>query len=780
MFSHSLRWILFFLCVVNASLLSAQDDALVQPVVGQIEIEFKDIKNISEEAIRARIQIRVGMEYNQSLIDRSIRSLYNTGFLDFIEVKTEVLPDGKSKLIFLVQAKYRIKDIYFEGNRRLKQTRLQEEIISRENGVLDERRINDDSDKLLEYYQSKGFSQVSVDYEITKDSKTGYGDVVFRIDEGQKLKIAYVKFTNNKAISDRKLKKTLDTKNFSFVNSFFGKGRFKDEILQEDIDKLLALYKQKGYLDVDISDASVTLDYPSSNTIGVTIDINEGRQYRVGNVTFDGNTLYSDVELMRPLKLQPGDVFSPSLLDEDRNKVSNAFGQIGYLDTSVRAERRPNLVTGDIDIHYNIRESEEILVESINIEGNTKTKSVVILREISLSPGDVFDRVRMKSSESRLINTQYFENVSVTPEKTNIPGRRNMKISLKEGRTGNLTFGAGFSSLKKGLFSAEVSQGNFDLFNFRSFFQGDGQKMRLFAEIGSNSEEYGITFVEPWLFDQRLAFEVDLFRIETDFVSVSFNELRTGLRTSLRKRLFNNIDGRLTYSYEIVDIFDVSPFASPIIRGEEGKRSVSKIELDLIRDFRDRIIYSRRGNRVELKTSFAGLGGDTDYFKIEGRGSQYFPTHDYLDQTLSIFARAGSVFDRGSNGVPFFDRFFLGGPDDIRGFEFRQVGPKDIQRGPSGAITSIDNIGGNSFGFFTVEYTFKLSEGMRFAVFYDLGFVNPDEGDFSFSRYNSSWGFGIRVQVLGAPMRLDFGIPITTDEFNDEGNQFHFTFGPRF
>lgn len=780
MHTHTLRWIFFFFCVVNSSQLTAQDEALVQSVVGQIEVNFKDIKNISEEAIRARIQIRVGMEYNQSLIDRSIRSLYNTGFLDFIEVKTEVLPDGKSKLIFLVQAKYRIRDILFDGNRRLKNMRLQEEIISRENGVLDERRINDDSDKILEYYQSKGFSQVSVDYEITKDSNTGYGDVVFRIDEGQKLKIAYVKFTNNKEISDRKLKRALDTKNFSLINSFFGKGRFKDEILQEDIDKLLALYKQKGYLDVDISDASVTLDYPTPKTIGVTIDINEGRQYRVGNVTFEGNTLYSDVELMRPLKLQPGDVFSPTLLDEDRNKVRDAFGQMGYLETSVRAERRPNLVTGDIDIHYNIRESEEILVESINIEGNTKTKSVVILRELSLSPGDVFDRVRMKSSEARLINTQYFENVLITPEKTNIPGRRNMKISLKEGRTGNLSFGAGFSSLKKGLFTAEISQGNFDLFNFRSFFQGDGQKMRLFAEIGSNSEEFGITFVEPWLFDLRLAFEVDLFRIETDFVSVSFNELRSGLRTSLRKRLFNNIDGRLTYSYEIVDIFDVSPFASPIIKAEEGERSVSKIEIDLIRDFRDRIIYSRRGNRLQLKTSFAGLGGDTDYFKIEGRASQFFPTHDYLDQTLSLYGRVGSVFNRGSRGIPFFDRFFLGGPDDVRGFEFRQVGPKDVQRNPNGIITSIDNVGGNSFGFFTVEYTFKLSEGMRLAVFYDLGFVNPDEGDFSFKRYNSNWGIGLRVQVLGAPMRMDFGIPITTDEFNDEGNQFHFTFGPRF
>ena len=248
MLTQTLRWTLFFLCVVNFSLLTAQDGSLKQPVVGQIEIKFKDIKNISEQAIRARIQIRVGMEYNQSLIDRSIRSLYNMGFLDFIEVRTEILPDGKSKLIFLVQAKYRIKDIVFDGNRRLKNTRIQEKIVSRENGVLDERRISNDSDKILEYYQSKGFSQVSVDYEITKDPKTGYGDVIFSIDEGQKLKIAYVRFTNNKEISDRKLRRKLDTKDFSFVNSFFGKGRFKDETLQEDIDKLLAFYKQKGYM----------------------------------------------------------------------------------------------------------------------------------------------------------------------------------------------------------------------------------------------------------------------------------------------------------------------------------------------------------------------------------------------------------------------------------------------------------------------------------------------------------------------------------------------------
>ncbi len=768
----SLLWVITLFCTVNLPLLTAQE--VTQPLskVGKIVIEFKDIQNLSDDAILARIQIREGMEYNQSLVDRSIRSLYNTGFLDFIEVKSEKMENGELKLTFLVQAKYRIEEIVITGNHKMKRARLKEEIVSRENGTLDERRVKDDSHKIFEYYQGKGYSQASVDYEISKDPGTGYGKVIFRIDEGQRLKIAYVKFVNNKAIGDRKLKNTLGTKQYSFKNAIFSKGRFKDETLQEDIDALLALYKKRGYLDVDISDASVTLDYPSDNTIGITINVNEGRQYQVGDVTFDGNTLYSDDELLSNLKLNPGEVFDPNKLDSDNTKLRDLFGQKGHIDTRIRAERKPNLVTGDIDINYLIHESEEILVESINIEGNTKTKSVVILRELSLAPGDVFDRVRMKSSEARLINTQYFDNVVVSPEKTNIPKRRNMKISLKEGRTGNLSFGAGFSSLRKGIFTGEVAQGNFDLFNWRSFFQGDGQKLRLRAEIGSRSEEYGITFIEPWLFDQRLALEVDLFRVSTDFVSVSFNELRTGLQTSLRKRLYKNLDGRLTYRYEVVDIFDVAEFASPVIKAEEGERSVSKIKVDLIRDMRDRIIYSRRGNRLELRTEFAGLGGDTEYFKIEGRGAQFFPTHNFLEQTLGIYARAGSIYSLNNQSVPFFERFFLGGPDDVRGFEFRQIGPKD-------PIT-LDPIGGNTFGFFSVEYTFKVSEDMRLALFYDLGFVNLREGDFSFSNYNDNWGFGLRIQVLGAPMRLDYGIPITDDGLNDDGPQFHFTFGPRF
>ena len=169
--------------------------------------------------------------------------------------------------------------------------------------------------------------------------------------------------------------------------------------------------------------------------------------------------------------------------------LEDFYGREGYLETRVRLLRKPNLATSNIDLEYQVNESEQFNVESIKIEGNTKTKSIVILRELVLGPGEVFNTVRMEFSKLRLENTRFFEDVNVSPEITNIPGRRNLKVAIKEGRTGNLTFGAGFSSLERAVVFAELSQSNFDLFNRRSFFQGDGQKFRLRLQLGSESSE---------------------------------------------------------------------------------------------------------------------------------------------------------------------------------------------------------------------------------------------------------------------------------------------------
>lgn len=774
------RILLAYLAVLLGPLVVGQ---VTEPIVGDIQIEFVDVRNVSDEAILARVQVREGMPFSENLVDRSIRSLYSTRLFDFIESRTEEMAGGLVRVVFTVQARYKIAGIKIEGNERMNTRRLRREIDSRVGQSLDERRLNTDAGKLREFYRDKGFTDVEVEYQVERDAAKGEGAVTFVINEGQKLKIDEVVFIGNSAFNARQLRKEMKVRRHWFMSWLTGSGRFDEGEFQDDLDRLRTKYQNEGYLDVSIPESNVTLDYPTERKIVITVRIDEGRQYRVGNITFDGNTIFNDMQLFPGLDLLTGDVFSPEKLDGDVERITNLYGAIGYLDTSVRPERRPNLDTGAIDLIYRIQESERFEVESIIIEGNTKTKSTVVIRELALSPGRIFNLVHMKNDEARLKNTRFFEEVQLSPQATNVPGKRDLKIRLKEGRTGNFQLGAGFSSLESAVVFFEISQSNFDLFKWRSpLLQGDGQKFRFRGSIGSESNELTLAFEEPWFLERRLALGFELFRRETDYNSTTYNELRTGLEVYLRKRLIGLIDGQLSYGYEIVDLRDVTSAAPQLIREEalNSPRSISRISLSLWRDTRNDYIFTTRGSRISLTTTFAGVGGDTEYVKLETRNAIFIPTFEVGDQVISILARAGSLWEYSDEPVPFFDRFYLGGPNSLRGFDYRDVGP----------VSGFEPIGGNSYGFGSIEYSIKVADPLRLALFYDWGFVNAGDFDFSPSNFNDNWGFGIRLLVLGNPLRLDFGIPITTTQLydengrlifnNDNGSQFNFSFGTRF
>jgi outer membrane protein insertion porin family len=786
----------------------AQEEAAtaVAPVVGDIGIEFIDLKTVSREAILSRIQIRPGMEYDQQLVDRSIRTLYGMRLFDFIEARTEEMSNNQVRVVFSVQSKYRIEDIIIKGAKNITRSRLFRDMKMRVGGVLDDRFLARDADTMLELYREKGYTQATVDYSIERNPETGRGIVTFTIDEGTRLKIAKIEFVGNTAFSNGKLRRTMKTKKRWFMSWLIGGGRFDEVEFQEDLEQLRTLYLDEGYLDVSIPESNVTLEYPSKGKILITVRIDEGRRYSVGKVTFEGNELFTSMELYPFLTLLPGDAFSPTKLDEDVERIGDLYGTLGYLDTGVRPDRQANIETGDIDLVYRINEGDRFDVESIIIEGNSKTKSTVIIRELALAPGRNFNLVYMKNSEARLKNTRFFENVQLSPEPTDIPGRRNLKIRVEEGRTGNLQFGAGFSSLESVVVFFEISQSNFDFFKWRSpFLQGDGQKFRLRGSIGSRSNEVVLYFEEPWLFEQRLAGGFEIYRRESDFSSAIYDELRTGVNLFLRKRLIGIIDGQLSYTLESTNL-DYGPETPgnqqrlpPVIRGlviDANPRLTSKLNLTLARDTRNDLIFTSRGSRYTLSSTWAGLGGDTEYLKFETRNAIFLPVFEAGDQVLQIIARAGTFWSYaetdellGNEGegfrgqVPFYDRYFLGGPNSLRGYEFREVSPR------SGAIN--EPIGGNSYGFASAEYTIKIGETLRLAMFYDWGFVNQDDFDFSPIDYNDNWGFGIRLLVLGNPLRLDYGIPLTSGSFNydgdeprpvdnDEGGQFNFSFGTRF
>ena len=791
---------IFFALVLTAALFLASAPVVAQPtepsagqsypVINEIIPRFDGFRAVSDQYIFGNIQLRPGMNYNPALVDQSIRALYGTGQFEFVEVRVEPADNEQIDVIFEFVSKYTIQRIRFNGNDAYSVSRLASKVEIDGGDPLDEYEVSLGANAIAEYYVEKGYPDVEVDYRIQRDEQSGYATVDYDISEGGEVKIGKIKFEGNEAFSDKELRKELETKKHNWLSWLLGSGKYDEAQFKEDLTTLRTYCRDAGYLDFEIDEAEVSIDFVKSNEIEITIPVSEGQLYYLGAFTVENATIYTEGELLSAVKLETGDPFSPQAVDDAATAIREYYTSNGYLDSGVRAERKPNMQTRQIDVVFRVRESEKFYVESIKVEGNTKSKARVIIRELALSPGDVFDRRRMEVSQSRLENTSYFENVRLTPENTNVPGRKDLGVVVREGRTGNFTFGAGFGSVESAVVFFEVSQGNFDLFNWRSGFQGDGQKFRFRASLGTRSNQLSISFEEPWLFEQRLAFGVELFRTESDFNSSDFNELRTGFELYLRRRLFELVEARLSYRMELVKIFDVPRGAGTdngdgsitgdgvpnVFQRAEGEDLVSKVGITFLRDNRQTLIFTRKGNRSSLEFEYAGIGGDVNYYKFEGRTAHFIPTFDTLQQSLSIVARAGSISPFGqSDEVPFYDRFYLGGPDTLRGFDFRDVGPRDDD-----PTAEDEAVGGNTYSMVSFEYGFRIAEPLGLVVFYDWGFVNEDDFDFSASGYADNWGVGARIMLMGSPLKLDLGIPITEPEGAGGGTQFNFSFGTRF
>jgi outer membrane protein insertion porin family len=770
-----------FAAILAATALSAQQTKETYPKINEVRIEFDGFKAVSEQFVFSNIQLRSGMNYNSALVDQSIRTLYGTGRFEFVEVRVDNAEDDAIDVIFEVISKYTIERITYSGNDSYSDSRLASKGELEAGVSLDEYEVSVAADKIQTYYVEKGYPDVVVDYRIQRDEDTGYATIVFDVDEGNNVKITDIRFNGNEAFSDRKLRKALETKQSNWLSWLTGSGKFDETKFKEDLEILRAYYRNRGYLDVVVNEDLVDLDYKSSSKLEITVDVVEGELYSLGEMSIENATIFTSGELLAAVRVKSGDPFSPEKIDEAATAIREYYTSRGYLDAGVRAERVPNMDTRGIDVVFRVRESEKFYVESIKVEGNTITKTRVIIRELALRPGDVFDLKRMETSERRLTNTRYFGEVRLNPEVTNVPGRRDLGVTVREGRTGNLTFGAGFGSVESAVVYVELIQGNFDLFNWRSGFRGDGQKFRFRASLGTSSNQILIAFEEPWLFEQRLAFGVELFRSESDYNSSDYNELRTGFELYLRRRLFELVEARMSYRLELVEIFDVDSGTYPVEDGiadvfqeAVGEEIVSKVGLTLLRDSRDSLMFTRKGNRTTLLSEFAGVGGDVSYLKLEGRTAHFIPTYDTLEQTFSVVSRLGSVAPYGGSAdVPFYDRFYLGGPDTLRGFDHRDVSPRDDD-------DESESIGGNTYGMVSFEYSFRIAEPLGLVVFYDWGFVNEGEYDFNPSNYADNWGVGARIIMMGSPLKLDLGIPITSPEGQGGGTQFNFSFGTRF
>jgi outer membrane protein insertion porin family len=440
-----------------------------------------------------------------------------------------------------------------------------------------------------------------------------------------------------------------------------------------------------------------------------------------------------------------------------------------------------------VNLSYKVDEGIQSFVEHINISGNSRTKDKVLRREIILSPGDVFDTVRVDISKKRLEGLQYFERVDTYASDTAVPGRKDLNVVVQEKRTGNLNFGLGFSTTDGLLGFAELAQGNFDIMNWRTF-TGAGQKFRARVQLGTETKNASIELSEPYFLDQRLAFGGILFFDEYNYFSDVYDQRDYGFDIFMRKPITNFLSVKLDYTIQEIDIYNINSSLitqqlNDLINEEGQKNLESRVTLSFTYDTRDSSFLTRKGTRIDLSAYVAGgpLGGDVQIYGFDFDAAQYF--HLPYDTILLFNGEIASVANwNGGSIVPIFDRLYLGGASTLRGFKFRDVGPKDDEG---------NALGGNTLARLTVEYTIPIIERIRAAVFYDGGFVDPGSWNFGANRvpstkgrfsggFNQDIGVGVRLDLPIGPLRLDYGFPIEEDSFSSKSGQFQFSVGYQF
>ena len=735
-------------------------------MIRAIDVQYTGPATLSKERILAQMRTKVGQPYSNEVVQEDIKALYKTGYIRNVRIFAQPEGDGV-KVIVAVQTRAIVHEIEITGAERVKPTRLRKEIKVKLNQAVDEQQLEEARQKIIEIYQARGFTNVSVDFRIDPiDEKRGTARVVFTVNEGAKGAVSQIRFEGNAHASQKVLRKQMKTRGKTLIHFMDKSGRLDEVQLEQDLDKIREYYQDHGFIDVEIKD--VRKERTEKGPMIITIVISEGPQYHVRKLTITGYQHTTEPKVRTLLKMKEGSVYSPKQLRDDAKAVADAYGSGGYVDLVITPEGTP-AGTGLIDVHYTIEESVRSFVNRVNIEGNTRTKDKVIRREVLVAPGDVFNTVRVDTTKKRLENLGYFAKVETYPEDTDIPGRKDLTILVQEKRTGSLSFGGGFSTVDKLVGFVELTQGNFDLFNWPSF-TGGGEKFRLRLQYGTERKDFLLTITEPYFLDRRLALTGQAFYNEANYLSADYDQRNYGFMFELRKPINTYTYGTLGYTLQNVEIFNVAASSPEFILLQSGTFTESKVFSSLVFDSRDNPLLSHRGQRITFSPSIAGgfLGGDTQIYALDLEGSQYF--HLPKDTILLLNGEIATVSQWGSGSeVPIFERLYLGGSNNLRGFPFREVGPQE----------NGEPIGGQSMARATIEWTFPIIEKARGAVFYDTGFDNTSAWSFGFNHMASDVGIGLRLDLPIGPLRLDYGYPVMRDGYHG-GGHFNFNVGYQF
>jgi len=727
-------------------------------------IRVKNNKAVSESTVLSKIKSKQGDRFSQDILNDDLKRLYALGYFTDVSMDVEDYKEGVMVTI-IVEEKPLVEEVVFEGNSKISAKRLKKSMQTKVGEMLDYSKLSQDVSELEALYSQHGFQETKMRYEIQKDEETNTASVKIIVEEHERSRIKKVYIKGNDSVPTKTILGMMKTRPAWLLS----RGYFSEEAFESDIEKLKAHYQSLGFLDVAITS---DFDYDEAKKLMfITLNVAEGKRYVIGRITVDGNLVFPKENIEKKITMKEGKPFSYSQLRSDMDSIKEFYFSKGYMNVEIDVDRKIDPTTNIASLDYKINAHEIVYVGKIDIKGNTKTKDIVIRRELRIYPGERFDGDKIRRSKERMYNLGFFEDIYFDTQETQDPNVRGLVISVKETKTGEFAFGGGYSSVDEFIGFVQVTQKNFDILNF-PYFTGDGQQFAVKANIGNIRSDYEASWTEPWIFDFPLSFGLDGYHrthSRRSAVGYGYKEVRAGGDLRFGKELTEYFRTDLMYRLENVNISDLSEDATIDLVRERGDNWMSSIISSLTFDTRDNIYSPRAGLLAQIIMENTGgfLGFDKDYYKGSLLAAYYYDIFKWA--VLELKGRTGMCNSYGNTDeVPIYERFYAGGAYTIRGYRERRVGPRDAG--------SSDPIGGEAMIIGNAEITFPLYENIiKGAVFYDVGNVWRRLEDYFSGGFKHGAGTGVRVKTPIGPLNLDLGYPLSDNQGDEKKLEWYFS-----
>lgn len=729
-------------------------------------VELKGLGGVSESLARAQIEIKPGDELDPRAVSRDIGRLMKLGFFKTAKAEYDEIA-GRKVLTYTVEEEQTIREIRIVGNKKIKLRQIRSAIQWHEGLPFYREGYGEERDALLGLYRKKGFLNTTVEI-IVEPIAPSEVRITYAIDEGKKARISQITFRGNEALSRRKLKKIVKTRE-AFL--FLG-GRYDQDKFENDLLKVITAYGDVGRLDAKI--ASTEFDY-SANGKKLKIDVNldEGPEYRVGTLDLADNFVYRDDELLGLVKVKPGDVHNKSQVAADAAAMGKLYRDSGYVNAEVAPQVTLNREKHTTAVSHRVHEDELKYLREVRITGNSVTRDDVVRRQVLLKPGERFDGSLFEASQRRLDASQYFEATRLRKDDVKENDRfTNLLVDVDEGKTGNFNFGAAFNT-DTGLGGfGELRLNNFDITDWPTF-TGGGQILAANAFLGTERSSYRLGLTDPEFFGYPFSLGVEVFDESfTGTGSSNFTTETTGATVRLGKRLSLYNSASLDISFNDTTLENLDTFVDPGLRELEDPGSTFSLTFGLNRNTSNSLRNPTAGGDHAIYLETAGLGFDNDFVGLNHDSTWYYGVKRWDRIAFSLRTREGILFPFGDKQyAPINSRYFAGGGSTLRGYDFRAVGPRaDTFHIENGVVSVRDeSVGGELRLLQSFEAKYRLTDILRLYAFIDSGavFFKPEDFDIGEFKFSTGLGLGIDVPFLG-PIRVDYGFPLNPN--SDQGH----------